>query len=111
LWLIGATGDQREGLELNRDTRNARWVIQRGGSVEYLPRWFFPEHSAPFAAELLHLLGRTAAAAFGLALAAVLLSRARRRVPVSVGPLARPPFHTAKRNDEASHGPSHAAEN
>ncbi len=76
LWLLGETADRREGLELTRDTRNARWMIQRGEGTDYLPRWFFPEEPGPFAAELLHLLGRSAAAAFVLALAVLLLSRA-----------------------------------
>ncbi len=114
LWLTDATSDRREGLELNRDTRNARWMVQRGGSTDYLPRWFFPEQAAPFAAELLHLAGRTTAAAFALALAVLLLSRALALVPrvlLSARPPARPPFDTAKRNDEASRGPSHADEN
>ena len=69
LWLLDATRDGREGLELNRDTRNARWLIERDGATDYLPRWFFPEQPAPFAAELLHLLGRSTAAAFALAVA------------------------------------------
>ena len=111
LWLLGPTNDRREGLELNRDTRNARWVIQRGGGTEYLPRWFFPEQPAPFAAELLHLLGRSAAAGFALALAAVLVAHALALLPLSASaPAARPPFHIAKRNFEASRGPSRADE-
>jgi hypothetical protein len=110
LWLLGATDDRREGLELTRDTRNARWMMQQGGSTYYLPRWFFPEQPAPFAAELAHLAGRTTAAAFALALAALSLSRALTLLSLSAAPPARPPFHIAKRNDEASRGPSHADE-
>jgi hypothetical protein len=75
VWLLGPTDTQREGLELDRDRRNARWVIQRVGGTDVLPRWFFPERAAPFAAELLHLFGRSAAAAYALALAALLIAR------------------------------------
>jgi hypothetical protein len=71
LWLVGASGDRREGLELDRDRRNARWLIQRDGGTDALPRWFFPEQPAPFAAELLWLIGRSAAAAYALVLTAV----------------------------------------
>ncbi|MCA1644681.1 MAG: hypothetical protein LC797_04135 [Chloroflexi bacterium] len=92
LWLLASTPDRREGLELNRDTRNARWIIQRDGVSDYLPRWFFPEQPGPFAAELVHLLGRSTVAAYALALSAWLLARA-------VGPAVRAaaasssPFH------------------
>ncbi|MBV9897155.1 MAG: hypothetical protein JO020_23570, partial [Chloroflexi bacterium] len=74
LWLVVAP-DRREGLELDRDKRNARWLIMRGQGLDTLPRWFFPEQPAPFAAELLWLLGRSAAAAYALALAALALRR------------------------------------
>ena len=74
LWLVAA-GDRREGLELDRDRRNARWLLARGGGIDALPRWFFPEQPAPFAAALLHLLGRGTAAAYGLGLAALLVAR------------------------------------
>ena len=74
VWLDGASPDQREGLELDRDRRNARWLIQRNGVTEALPRWFFPEQPAPFAAELLHLIGRGAAAGYALAVIAVVMS-------------------------------------
>jgi hypothetical protein len=66
VWLLGATPDRREGLELDRDRRNARWLIERNGGRDALPRWFFPEQPAPFAAELLNLLGRAAAAGYAL---------------------------------------------
>ena len=75
IWLLGTTPGLREGLELDRDRRNARWLIDRQGVIEALPRWFFPEQPWPFAAELLHLLGRSAAAGWCLAVAAVLLVR------------------------------------
>jgi hypothetical protein len=80
LWLVGPAADQREGLELDRDKRNARWLVQRGGATEALPRWFFPEQPAPFAAELLHLVGRAAAAAYALVLAAFFIAWAIRAV-------------------------------
>jgi hypothetical protein len=78
LWLVTAP-DRREGLELDRDKRNARWIILRGGGLDALPRWFFPEQPAPFAAELLWLLGRSAMVAFGVGLAAIALGAALRR--------------------------------
>src|SRR5207237_7275517 len=74
LWLDGATSDQREGLELDRDRRNARWLVQRSGVTEALPRWFFPEQPAPFAAELLHLVGRAAVAGYALLILALATS-------------------------------------
>ncbi|MDQ3811695.1 MAG: hypothetical protein M3336_15550, partial [Chloroflexota bacterium] len=75
VWLVGAGGDVREGFELDRDRRNARWLIERGGQTEALPRVFFPEQAAPFAASLLHLLGRAAMAGYALLLAATVLGR------------------------------------
>ena len=83
LWLVGADGEKREGLELDRDRRNARWLTVIGGVASPLPRWFFPEQPAPFAAELLQLLGRSAATAYALALAALALGR------LTSGPLER----------------------
>ena len=77
VWLEVAP-DRREGLELDRDRRNARWLIQRGAGTDALPRWFFPEQPAPFAAELLWLLGRSAIAAYALLLAALGLGRLTR---------------------------------
>jgi hypothetical protein len=82
LWLVGQAPNQREGLELDRDKRNARWLVQRNGATEALPRWFFPEQPAPFAAELVNLVGRAAAAAYALALAAFLISCAIRTLPL-----------------------------
>ena len=83
IWLVNATGNQREGLELSRDMRNARWVMDRGQGIESLPRWFFPEQPAPFAAELVQLLGRSAVVSYALVLVALgmgfLLAAARRR--------------------------------
>ncbi len=76
IWLVGPTPNVQEGLELDRDRRNARWIVQSNGARTPLPRWFFPEQAAPFAAELLHFLGRTVAAAFVLAAAAWLLGLA-----------------------------------
>jgi hypothetical protein len=71
LWLIGANPGESEGLELARDTRNARWIIQRSNGPQSLPRWFFPEQPMPFFAELLWLLGRSVVAAYALAVAAL----------------------------------------
>ena len=81
LWLDGATADQREGLELDRDRRNARWLVERSGVTEALPRWFFPEQPAPFAAELLHLIGRAAAAGYALLILALATSWVVRAIP------------------------------
>jgi hypothetical protein len=78
LWLL--TSDGRQGLELDRDRRNARWLIERGVTRDALPRWFFPEQPAPFAAELLLLLGRAAAAGYALALVTIGLGWLLRRV-------------------------------
>jgi len=75
LWLLSSVPEQQEGLELDRDRRNARWIVQRGGVTEPQPRWFFPEQPMPFAAELLHLAGRSAAAGYALVLAVLGLSR------------------------------------
>jgi hypothetical protein len=75
LWLVGEGADRREGLELDRDRRNARWIIQRDRGRDALPRWFFPEHPAPFAAGLLHLVGRAAAAGYVLGLVCMGLGR------------------------------------
>jgi hypothetical protein len=80
LWLDDESAG-REGLELDRDQRNARWMVQRDGATEALPRWFFPEQPAPFAAELLHLIGRAAMAGYALALAAAAISRLIRAIP------------------------------
>jgi hypothetical protein len=80
VWLVTSFTDRREGLELDRDKRNARWLIQRGEGVDALPRWFFPEQPAPFAAELMQLLGRSAAAAYVLLLGALALAWLARRL-------------------------------
>jgi hypothetical protein len=70
LWLLGPSAPEREGLELDRDRRNARWLVERFSTQTALPRWFFPEQPLPFLAELLHLVGRSVAAAYALALVA-----------------------------------------
>ena len=76
LWLVQSNTRDREGLELDRDRRNARWLVQRSGTYPLaLPRWFFPEQPLPFVAELLHLLGRSAMAGYALTLAALGLAR------------------------------------
>jgi hypothetical protein len=95
LWLLGAAEPSREGLELDRDRRNAWWLIQGpGGDERALPRWFFPEQPLPFAAELAHLVGRAAAAGYAIALLAYGIGRAvparlGRRVRVALGRAAR----------------------
>lgn len=66
LWLRGISDGQREGLELDRDRRNARWRIVRDTSESSLPRWFFPEDVGPFAAEITWLVGRGAIVSVGL---------------------------------------------
>lgn len=77
IWLDLAAPGASIGFELDRDRRNARWLIQQNGTREAFPRRFFPEQPLPFLANLLNLLGRSAAAAFGLLLAAPLLARLR----------------------------------
>jgi hypothetical protein len=84
-WLVESSSGQREGLELDRDRRNARWLIERAGSAEALPRWFFPEQPAPFLAELLQLLGRSAVAGVALVLLALGLSRLLKRSAIAIG--------------------------
>jgi hypothetical protein len=84
VWLLGQDADHREGLELDRDQRNARWLFQRGSGTQALPRWFFPEQPAPFAAELLQLLGRATAAGYALALLGVALRRLTRALSPQV---------------------------
>ena len=86
IWLVNSATGDREGLELERDRRNARWLVQRSGTYPLaLPRWFFPEQPLPFAAELAQLIGRSAAAGYVLAIIALGLSRVipdwRPRVP------------------------------
>jgi hypothetical protein len=85
LWLLGPTPTRREALELDRDRRNARWVIQRDGGTDVLPRWFFPERAAPFAAELIQLVGRSAAAAYVLAIAVLLVARGVKKLLLPLG--------------------------
>jgi hypothetical protein len=90
LWLSNSAGDQREGLELDRNQRNARWVIERGGGIETpFERWFYPEQAAPFAAEILWLLGRSLAAGYGLVLAALGIAALVRWAGGRVGGLSR----------------------
>ena len=77
LWLVQSQSRDREGLELDRDRRNARWLVQRSGTYPLpLPRWFFPEQPLPFAAELLHLLGRCVMSGYAIGLVALGLGRA-----------------------------------
>jgi hypothetical protein len=96
IWLVGESPDRAEGLELDRDRRNARWLIQRGSGIDALPRWFFPEQPAPFAAELLQLLGRSATAGFALLLAALGLGQVMRRVRARTRPEASGGFEAAR---------------
>jgi hypothetical protein len=88
IWLVGDSPDRAEGLELDRDRRNARWLIQRGSGIDALPRWFFPEQPAPLAAELLQLIGRSAAAGFALLLAALAIGAVVRRLSARTRPSA-----------------------
>jgi hypothetical protein len=81
VWLTRDAAN-REGLELDRDRRNARWLVSRNGIEDALPRWFFPEQPAPFAAELLQLFGRSAAVACALMLLARTSSAVLPRVRV-----------------------------
>jgi hypothetical protein len=80
VWLTPADQPFEEGLELDRTQRQARWVREPGTGAEPV-HWFFPEQPMPFAANLLHLLGRAAAAGFGLVLLLALLARLLARWP------------------------------
>jgi hypothetical protein len=102
LWLLSADGN-REGLELDRDRRNARWLVQRQGVTEPLPRWFFPEQPAPFAAELLNLLGRSVAAGYVLVLMALGLAAAARAL-TSCATSAPPPLQPAAPGSRSPRG-------
>jgi hypothetical protein len=67
-------------LEINRTDRFARWLVGSDGKDE-VSRWFFPEQPLPLAANLLELLGRTAATAFALLLAVMALAWVFQRLP------------------------------
>jgi 4-amino-4-deoxy-L-arabinose transferase-like glycosyltransferase len=83
-----ATGPAYHGVvEIGRDNKTVTWSVGERGSQQK-GSWFFPEQSAPFAAELLQLLGRSAAIGFVLLLLAwaiaQLLARTPIRLPVSL---------------------------
>jgi hypothetical protein len=107
LWLVPTAPGQQEGLELDRDRRNARWLIQRGSVTEPLPRWFFPEQALPFAANLLHLVGRATAAGYALALSAALFAMLCAALARSalVAHLVRPSAARGPRRDTATPRP------
>ena len=117
IWLVDAAGDQREGLELDRDTRVARWLVNRDQATQALPRWFFPEQPAPFAAELLQLLGRGVFAGSGLLMVALGAAKVARAIAVAprsakfthgedgkAGPTCRPPDWAASMPLKANRG-------
>ncbi|MBV9325036.1 MAG: glycosyltransferase family 39 protein [Chloroflexi bacterium] len=81
-------------FEISRDRRSITWSIGEKGS-DQVAHWLFPEQPAPFAAELLQLLGRAAIAGYGLLLiawaAGWLLSRiSSRRGPSAASASAGP---------------------
>jgi hypothetical protein len=71
-------------FEISRDRRAISWSIGEKGSDE-IAHWLFPDQPAPFAAELLQLLGRSAIAGYALLLLAWgigwVLARLRRSDP------------------------------
>src|SRR5207247_2298330 len=64
IWIESGDSAARAGLRIERDRHRASWVT--GADADEATGWFFPENPWPFAAELLHLVGRTAAASIGL---------------------------------------------
>jgi hypothetical protein len=68
-------------VEINRDTRSVRWLTGPEGHKQE-GAWYFPEQPAPFAAELLQLVGRAAAAGYALLVGAGLIAWLLSRLPV-----------------------------
>ncbi|MCA1647478.1 MAG: hypothetical protein LC797_19140, partial [Chloroflexi bacterium] len=64
IWIEALDSTSRGGLMIDRDHHRVRWLI--GPDADEAVTWFFPEDPWPFAAELTHLLGRTAAGGIGL---------------------------------------------
>jgi hypothetical protein len=82
IWLqtVGPAPTLNSVLVLDRTGGNARWLVGADGKDE-VARWSFPEEPLPFAADLLELVGRTAAAAASLAVVVLALSWLLRRLP------------------------------
>jgi len=64
IWMESFNSSSRAGFRIDRDQHRASWLT--GPDADEATAWFFPEDPWPFAAESLHLVGRTAAAGFGL---------------------------------------------
>jgi hypothetical protein len=64
IWLEAADPSTRAGLSVERDPHAVRWLL--GAKAEEADIWFFPNEVWPFAAELMQLVGRSAAATVGL---------------------------------------------
>jgi hypothetical protein len=71
IWLSVRDRAFKEGLQVDRNQHSATWVREPSGGTRDV-EWFFPVQAAPFAANLLQLAGRAAAAGY-LLLAGVLL--------------------------------------
>ena len=86
-----ADGSMQAELSIERDSHRARW--RTGADDDNAPTWFFPNDAWPFAAEILHLVGRSAAAAMGVLaiMAAVGLAVQRSAALTSRSHLAHPP--------------------
>ena len=63
IWIDAADGSSLAGLSVERESHRARWLL---GTDDNAVTWFFPNDPWPFAAEILHLIGRSAAMAIGL---------------------------------------------
>jgi hypothetical protein len=81
IWL--ATEGPNSVLEVNRAARTGRWLV--GDGKDEVAHWFFPEHSLPFAAGLLELVGRAAVAGCAMFGAVLGLSWIVRRLGIRVG--------------------------
>jgi hypothetical protein len=81
IWLEGAEPSNRAGLTIERDPHAVRWLV--GTDADEAANWFFPNEVGPFAAELLQLVGRSAAAAIGLLVMMGALAVALQRLHVA----------------------------
>jgi hypothetical protein len=71
IWLSLRDRAFKEGLQIDRNQHSAAWLREPAGDTQRV-EWSFPVQAAPFAANLLQLAGRAAAAGY-LLLAGVLL--------------------------------------
>lgn len=74
VWLTPVNQPFEEALELDRNQREVRWVREPASGTDPV-HWFFPEQPAPFAANLLQMLGRSVALGYALLLGLVVVGR------------------------------------